>query len=193
MEIRETKVPGLLIIEPSIFKDPRGYFFESYNRNRLDEAGIHHTFIQDNQSCSSYGIIRGLHYQLAPYAQTKLLRVLNGIILDVVIDLRKNSPSFGKSVATEMSAESQIQLLIPKGFAHGFSVLSKSATVLYKCDEVYHPEAERGIHYADPELDIDWRIPASEIIISEKDDRFPLMKEAEMNFEFKSPSYPGQP
>ncbi len=182
MELRETRFPGLLIIQPRIFTDPRGYFFESYNKQVFSDAGISRVFVQDNQSQSSYGIIRGLHYQLNPNAQTKLLRVLEGNIWDVAVDLRKNSPTFGKAFTIEISAENQLQILIPGGFAHGFSVLSESATVFYKCDELYKPEAERGIHYADPSLGIDWKLPAENIKVSEKDASFPALDEAENNF-----------
>ena len=182
MEIKETGFPGLLVIQPGIFTDPRGYFFESYNRNTFVEAGIDHVFVQDNQSRSSFGIIRGLHYQLNPYAQTKLLRVLEGRIWDAAVDLRQSSPTYGMGFTIELTAENQLQILIPKGFAHGFSVLSESATVFYKCDEFYRPGAERGIHYADPVLGIDWKIPAGEIRVSEKDAGFPGLNEAEHNF-----------
>jgi len=192
MEIRETGFPGLLLIIPRIFNDPRGYFFESYNKKAFSDAGIRHEFVQDNQSRSSYGIIRGLHYQLNPFAQTKLLRVLEGRIWDVAVDLREQSPTFGTAFSFEVSDENQVQILIPKGFAHGFSVLSKSATVFYKCDELYHPEAERGIHYADPALDIDWKIPPADITVSGKDARFPGLREAENNFTFESTSHPDQ-
>lgn len=184
-EITETGIPGLLIIRPKVFRDERGYFFESYNKKLLEKAGIDITFVQDNQSRSSYGIVRGLHYQLDPYAQTKLLRVLEGRILDVAVDLRRNSPAWGTWFAEEISAENRAQMFIPKGFAHGFSVLSEQATILYKCDEFYHPEAERGIHFADPDLGIEWEVPSGMIRYSDKDGRLPPMKDAEMNFEYE--------
>jgi len=186
MEIRQTRFPGILIIKPGIFTDQRGYFFESYNEQAFRESGITYTFIQDNQSRSSYGTIRGLHYQLDPFSQTKLLRVIDGRILDVAVDLRKNSPSFGEHLAIELSGENQLQILIPRGFAHGFVVLSQTATVLYKCDNTYHPEAERGIYYADPDLKIDWKLPEAEIIVSRRDAAFPGFKDAEMNFNFEN-------
>jgi len=192
MELRETRFPGLIVIQPRIFTDPRGYFFESYNKQAFSEAGINQIFVQDNQSRSSYGIIRGLHYQLNPNAQTKLLRVLEGTIWDVAVDLRKNSPTFSKAFTIEISAENQLQILIPRGFAHGFSVLSESATVFYKCDELYKPEAERGIHFNDPILGIDWKIPSQDIIVSEKDASFPALDKVEKNFIFESPIQPAQ-
>jgi dTDP-4-dehydrorhamnose 3,5-epimerase len=182
MEITKTRFEGLLIIKPAIYRDQRGYFFESYNQNTFRDHGIDITFLQDNQSRSSFGTIRGLHYQLNPFAQTKLLRVLEGKILDVSVDLRKNSSTFHEYLSVELSEENQMQILIPRGFAHGFSVLSRTATILYKCDNLYHPEAERGIYYADPGLKIDWHLSDPEIIISAKDAGFPRLGDAEMNF-----------
>lgn len=185
MPFIKTDLPGLVVFEPAVYGDSRGYFFESYNEKVFSEAGIHTRFVQDNQSRSAYGVIRGLHYQLDPYAQTKLVRVLSGSILDVVVDLRKGSPSYGKLLSIELSAENKIQLLIPKGFAHGFSVLSETAEVLYKCDSFYHKESEAGIIYNDPSLDIDWKIPAAEMIISEKDLKNPLFANCKNNFVFE--------
>jgi dTDP-4-dehydrorhamnose 3,5-epimerase len=182
MEITKTRFDGLLIIKPAIFRDQRGYFFESYNLKTFRDHGIDISFIQDNQSRSSFGTIRGLHYQLNPFAQTKLLRVLEGKILDVSVDLRQNSATFREHFSVELSEENQLQILIPRGFAHGFAVLSQTATVLYKCDTLYHPAAERGIYYADPDLKIDWHLSDSEIIISAKDTGFPGLRDAEMNF-----------
>lgn len=184
MNISKTGFKGLLIIEPRVFEDQRGYFFESYNANRFKEAGLEYVFIQDNQSKSSYGVVRGLHYQLEPYAQTKLLRVLQGKILDVVIDIRDNSPTFGKWMSLEMSDENKKQFLIPKGFAHGFSVLSDIAVIQYKCDDFYSPEAERGIIYNDRDLNIDWGLNTEDIIVSEKDKLLPEFKNSEMNFKY---------
>ena len=181
MNITETGIKDLLIIEPKIFDDPRGYFFESYNQNKFKEFQLNFDFIQDNQSKSSYGVVRGLHYQLEPYAQTKLIRVLQGKILDVAVDIRKGSPTYGKHFPIELSEDNKKQLLVPKGFAHGFSVLSEKAVVLYKCDNIYKPEAERGILYNDPDLIIDWKI--NDAIISKKDQYNPLLKDAENNFE----------
>lgn len=182
MTFTETGFPGLIIIEPTVFADSRGYFFESYNENNFIKEGIDIKFVQDNQSKSSYGVIRGLHYQLAPYAQTKLIRVLSGIILDVVVDIRKGSPTFGKSFSLELSALNNKQLLIPKGFAHGFSVLSDTAEVMYKCDAFYNKASEAGIAYDDKELNIDWKIPAQDAIISAKDKINPLFKDCKNNF-----------
>ncbi len=182
MEIIKTEIPGLLIIKPDVFGDKRGFFVESYNENRYKEAGITTNFIQDNISGSKYGVIRGLHYQLAPYSQAKLVQVLEGRVLDVAVDLRKGSPTFGQHYAIELSADNNIQFFIPQGFAHGFSVLTESATFSYKCDSYYNREAERGINYNDPHLGIDWQIPADKRIISPKDSVLPLFKEAEMNF-----------
>lgn len=185
MQIKELESPGLYIIEPKIFGDERGYFFESFRQDKLNNIGIDTKFFQDNQSKSSFGVIRGLHYQLAPYAQSKLIRVLHGEILDVVVDIRKNSPTFKKVYSVIMSAENKKQLLIPQGFAHGFSVLSEHAEILYKCDNYYNPEFERGINFNDPELNIDWRIDKVNAIISAKDKVLPNFNEAEMNFKFQ--------
>lgn len=184
MEIIRTKIQDLLIIKPIVFEDNRGYFFESYNENIFQEKGLNLSFVQDNESKSGYGVIRGLHYQLAPYSQTKLVRVIAGKVFDIAVDLRKDSPTFGKWSGIELSADNKIQFLIPKGFAHGFSVLSESATFIYKCDDLYNPKAERGINFNDPFLNIDWRIKPNEAIISPKDKVFPNFKEAEKNFEF---------
>ena len=185
MPFIKTDLPGLVVFEPAVYGHSRGYFFESYNEKVFSEAGIHTRFVQDNQSRSAYGVIRGLHYQLDPYAQTKLVRVLSGSILDIVVDLRKGSPSYGKLLSIELSAQNKKQLLIPKGFAHGFSVLSETAEVLYKCDSFYHKESEAGIIYNDPSLDIDWKIPAAEMIISEKDLKNPLFANCKNNFVFE--------
>ncbi len=184
MKIIKTEIPDLLILKPKVFEDDRGYFFESYNEKNLAEQGIQIQFVQDNQSKSSFGVIRGLHYQLAPYSQTKLVRVLEGEILDVAVDIRKKSPTFGKWYSHRLSAENRKQMLVPPGFAHGFSVLSKIAVVFYKCDKLYHPESERGIKYNDQELSIDWNIEPEKMIISTKDKNNPFLKEAEMNFYF---------
>lgn len=182
MKFIKTDFEGLFIIEPKVFEDERGYFYESYNRIKLKEQGIDIEFVQDNQSKSGYGVTRGLHYQLNPKAQTKFVRVLQGSIYDVVVDIRKNSSTFGKWFGIELSAENKKQLFIPKGFAHGFSVLSEEAVVFYKCDEFYSPELERGIMYNDPFLNIDWKIPASKVILSAKDTKHPLFNSADNNF-----------
>jgi dTDP-4-dehydrorhamnose 3,5-epimerase len=174
MPFTPTTFPGLIIIEPTVFEDSRGFFFESYNERQFHDNGIKIKFLQDNQSRSSYGVIRGLHYQNPPHAQTKLIRVLSGAIVDSVVDLRTGSPTFGESFSIELSAENKKQLLVPKGFAHGFSVISEIADVLYKCDAYYHKESERGILYNDPELQIDWQIPANKAVVSDKDKLLPL-------------------
>lgn len=180
-----TDIPGLLVFDPTIFADSRGYFFESYNEKTFQQQGVNIRFIQDNQSSSSYGVIRGLHYQLNPYAQTKLIRVLQGKIVDVAVDIRKGSPTYGKHFAIELSAENKKQLLIPKGFAHGFSVLSATAEVLYKCDEFYHKKSEGGIRFDDPALNINWQIPVDKAIVSDKDLVLPYLAESQSNFIFE--------
>ena len=186
MPFHTTDIPGLLLFEPDVFEDSRGYFFESYNEKIFREAGIDFRWVQDNQSSSTYGVIRGLHYQLPPFVQSKLIRVLRGKILDVVVDIRKGSPTFGKSYCKVLSAKNKRQLFIPHGFAHGFSVLSKEAEVLYKCDGYYNKESEAGIIYNDPELNIDWGIPVAEAIISGKDKILPLLKDCKNSFVFES-------
>jgi dTDP-4-dehydrorhamnose 3,5-epimerase len=184
MEIIETGFRDLLIIRPKIYKDSRGYFFESYNQSVLKNEGIQFNPVQDNESSSGKGVIRGLHYQLNPVAQAKLIRVIEGRILDVVLDLRKGSPTFGKVFSTELDSENKVQLLIPRGFAHGFSVLSDIAVIQYKCDNVYSPQNERGISVNDPELGIDWKTSGHDQIISEKDSKHPSFMDAEYNFLF---------
>ncbi|MFN8291445.1 MAG: dTDP-4-dehydrorhamnose 3,5-epimerase [Chitinophagaceae bacterium] len=184
MPFTETNIPGLLVFEPAVFEDSRGYFFESYNEARFREQGIDIRWVQDNQSSSLFGVVRGLHYQLPPYAQTKLVRVLRGKILDVAVDIRKGSPTFGKSFSVVLSAKNKKQLLIPKGFAHGFSVLSKKAEVLYKCDTLYNKASEAGIIFNDPELNIDWKLPEESRIVSEKDKLLPSFAQCNNTFEF---------
>ena len=169
MNFIKTEIEGVYIIEPKIFEDARGYFFESYNEAEFTKNGIPNHFVQDNQSKSSYGVIRGLHCQLGDKAQAKLVRVLKGKVLDVAVDIRKDSPTFGKHVAVELSAENQRQLFIPRDFLHGFSVLSEEAIFAYKCDNLYCKEAEFGIRYDDEEIGIDWKVPADKVITSEKD------------------------
>ncbi|MET0391713.1 MAG: dTDP-4-dehydrorhamnose 3,5-epimerase [Chitinophagaceae bacterium] len=185
MPFTSAHIPGVLIFDPKVFGDSRGYFFESYNERLFQENGIMTRFVQDNQSSSSYGVIRGLHYQLAPHAQTKLIRVLNGRILDVIVDIRKGSPAYGKAFSIELSAENKKQLFIPAGFAHGFSVLSATADILYKCDNFYNKESERGIIYSDPVLAIDWQIPSDKAIVSEKDQVLPTFAGGVHNFIFE--------
>ncbi len=185
MHFLDTGFPGLLVIEPKVFEDERGYFYESYNARLYRDAGIDCDFLQDNQSKSSYGVIRGLHYQLEPHAQAKLVRVISGEVLDVVLDLRKGSPRFGESFAVRLSAENKKQLFIPRGFAHGFSVLSEEAVFFYKCDGYYEKNSERGIRFDDPDLSIDWMIPEGRQIVSEKDQKLPFFKLAEHEFKFQ--------
>jgi dTDP-4-dehydrorhamnose 3,5-epimerase len=186
MPFLQTEIADLMIFEPRVFEDSRGYFFEAYNEETFRQHGIEMKFVQDNQSKSSYGVIRGLHYQLAPFAQTKLIRVLEGRILDVALDIRKGSPTFGQYFSLELSAENRKQLLVPEGFAHGFSVLSPTATVLYKCNEFYHKESEAGILHSDPALRIDWKIEKGKEIISEKDSQLPRFANCRNNFEYGS-------
>lgn len=184
MPFIKTAFSGLMVFEPKVFEDSRGYFFESYNEKVFSAEGIAIQFVQDNQAQSSYGVIRGLHYQLNPYAQTKLIRVLSGSILDVAVDLRKGSPTYGKAFVLELSATNKKQLLMPKGFAHGYSVISQTAEVFYKCDEFYHKESEGGIMYNDPALNIDWQIPEDKAIISDKDLNHPGLYNCVNNFSF---------
>lgn len=182
MEIIKTNIEGLLVIQPRVFADARGFFFESYNEKLYREAGIDTRFCQDNQSKSGYGVIRGLHYQLNPHSQSKLVSVIQGVVWDVAVDLRKNSPTFGQWYGVELTEENHTQFLIPQGFAHGFSVLSETAVFSYKCDDFYNPSLERGIMFNDPALAIDWKIPAGKEIISDKDMKHPLFADAEKNF-----------
>jgi dTDP-4-dehydrorhamnose 3,5-epimerase len=184
MPFTKTHIPGLLIFEPRVFEDARGYFFESYNANTFLADGVEIKFVQDNQAKSSYGVLRGLHYQLAPYAQTKLIRVLSGAILDVAVDIRKGSPTYGEVFTIELTAENKKQLLVPKGFAHGYSVISETAEVMYKCDEFYNKQSEGGIIYNDPALNIDWMIPADKALVSDKDIILPGIDDCVNNFEY---------
>ena len=184
MPFVKTPIRDLLVFEPRVFEDSRGYFFEAYNEQAFAAEGVTIKFVQDNQSKSSFGVIRGLHYQLFPYAQTKLVRVLEGKIFDVAVDIRKGSPTFGQSFSIELSAENKKQLLVPQGFAHGFSVLSQSAVVLYKCDQFYNKESEGGIRYDDPELRIDWQVPAEKVMVSEKDLVLPTLADCTNNFTY---------
>ena len=174
MPFTPTTLPGLIIVEPVVLEDNRGYFFESYNENVYRNNHIPVSFVQDNQSRSSYGVVRGLHYQRPPHAQSKLVRVLSGTVLDTVVDLRTGSPTYGESFSIKLSSENKKQLFIPAGFAHGFAVLADQAEVMYKCDAYYDRESESGILYNDPQLNIDWEIPADKILVSEKDKLLPL-------------------
>jgi dTDP-4-dehydrorhamnose 3,5-epimerase len=171
-------------VQPNVFEDGRGYFFEAYNSAVFAANGLHRAFVQDNQSKSSKGVIRGLHYQRQPFAQSKLVRVLEGVILDVAVDIRKGSPTYGQHFAIELTAENRTQLFVPAGFAHGFSVLSETAIVMYKCDQLYNKQSEGGIRYNDVELNIDWKIRPGEAIVSEKDLLLPSLKDCITNFEF---------
>jgi len=182
MNIIETGLEGLLIIQPKVFTDTRGYFFESFNKNSFLNAGIDFSPVQDNESKSSKGVIRGLHYQLNPHAQAKLIRVVQGRIFDVAVDLRKSSPTFGKWFGVELDSESKKQLLVPRGFAHGFSVLSDIAVIQYKCDNTYNPQLERGINLRDSDLNIDWKLGGTTPVISDKDLKNPELRNAEFNF-----------
>lgn len=186
MNIYESNIQGLKVIEPRVFEDSRGYFFEAYNEQNFQQGGIQCKFVQDNQSKSSYGVIRGLHYQQNPFAQTKLVRVLEGAILDVAVDIRKGSPTFGQYVAIELSADNKKQLFIPAGFAHGFSVLSETAIVMYKCDAFYNKESEGGIRFDDATLNIDWKVPSDKAIVSDKDRQLPSFLDCSNNFQFAS-------
>lgn len=178
MKITQTPIEGLLILEPRVFYDDRGYFFESFNEKVFrEETGHTIPFIQDNQARSSRNVLRGLHFQKAPYAQTKLLRVLEGSIWDVAVDLRKDSKTYGRWYGVELSAENKLQFLVPRGFAHGYAVLSETAEVLYKCDNAYHKMSEGGVRYDDPELNIDWKIDLRNALVSEKDLVQPLLRE----------------
>ena len=184
MPFHKTEFYGLFVFEPVLYEDSRGYFFESYNEKIFRGQDLDLRFVQDNQSSSSYGVIRGLHYQTNPHAQTKLIRVLKGTILDVAVDIRKNSPTYAKFFSIQLSAENKKQLFIPPGFAHGFSVLSEKAEVFYKCDKFYNKESEAGIRYNDSLLNIDWKIPAEKVIVSDKDQNLPLLADCNNNFEF---------
>ena len=184
MNIIETSIKDLFVIEPKVWEDSRGYFFESFSERAFQDSGINVKFVQDNQARSTYGVIRGLHFQLAPYAQTKLIRVLSGSILDVAVDIRKGSPFYGKAYTLELSAENKKQLLVPKGFAHGYSVLSETAEVMYKCDAFYNKQAEGGLLYNDPKLAIDWGIPADLAVVADKDLLHPGIDDCKGNFIF---------
>ena len=178
MKVIETEIEGVFILEPRVFGDDRGYFFESFSLKHFEEKVSKTVFVQDNESKSKYGVLRGLHYQLPPYTQAKLVRVVKGRVLDVAVDIRKGSPTFGKYVAVELSEENKLQFFLPKGFAHGFAVLSEEAIFQYKCDEYYAPDYEGAICFDDPDLGIDWRLPLEDIILSEKDKKHPRLRDA---------------
>ena len=177
MEIIKTNIEGVVIIEPRIFKDDRGYFFESFSQREFEEKVCKTTFVQDNESKSSYGVVRGLHFQKPPFAQSKLVRVIKGAVLDVAVDIRKGSLTFGQYVSVELTGENHRQFFIPRGFAHGFSVLSEEVIFQYKCDNFYSPQSEGAIAWNDPDLNIDWRIPAEKVVLSEKDSKHPRLKD----------------
>lgn len=177
MEIIKTSIAGVTIIEPRLFKDARGYFYESFNQKEFKEKVCCTTFVQDNESKSSYGVIRGLHFQKPPFAQSKLVRVIKGAVLDVAVDIRKDSPTFGQYVSVELTGENHRQFFIPRGFAHGFSVLSEEVIFQYKCDNFYSPQSEGAIAWNDSDLNIDWRIPVEEVVLSEKDSKHPKLKD----------------
>lgn len=184
MKVISTEIEEVKIIEPAVFGDHRGYFFESYSQKEFEEKVCKTTFVQDNESKSKYGVLRGLHFQKEPYAQAKLVRVVQGSVLDVAVDIRKGSPTFGKHVAVELNDENKRQMFIPRGFAHGFVVLSKTVVFQYKCDNYYAPEAEAGIAWDDPVLEIDWKVDAEAVLLSEKDKKNPLLSESDTLFEY---------
>ena len=189
MEIIKTEIEGVVILEPRVFGDSRGYFMESYSERDFNSNVREVNFVQDNESLSSYGVVRGLHFQKPPYAQSKLVRVVKGKVLDVAVDIRKGSPTFGKHVAVELSADNHRQVFIPKGFAHGFAVLSDEAVLQYKCDNFYSPEHEGSVAWNDPELSIDWQIPSDKVILSAKDQNCPKLKDVEGLFDYNENLY----
>ena len=189
MEVIKTAIEGVVVIEPRIFKDARGYFFESFSQKEFNEKVMPINFVQDNESMSSYGVMRGLHYQKMPYTQSKLVRCVKGAVLDVAVDIRKGSPTFGQHVAVELTEDNHRQLFVPRGFAHGFAVLSETAIFQYKCDNFYAPQADAGIQLMDEELGIDWRIPTAEAILSEKDLKHPCLRDAVLDFDMMDKLY----
>ena len=189
MEVIQTEILGVVVIEPDLFGDERGYFFESFSERRFCEQVRSVRFVQDNESKSSYGVLRGLHFQKPPHAQSKLVRVIKGRVLDVAVDIRRGSPTFGRHVAVELTEENHRQFFIPRGFAHGFSVLSDEAIFQYKCDNFYAPQSEGAIAWDDPDLAIDWRIPADKVLLSEKDRHHPRLNEAEWLFDYSENLY----
>ena len=183
MNIFKTAIDGIVIIEPRIFEDSRGYFFESFSQREFYEKICPITFVQDNESMSTYGVMRGLHFQRPPFTQSKLVRCVKGAVLDVAVDIRKGSSTYGKHVAIELTEENRRQFFIPKGFAHGFAVLSETAVFQYKCDEFYHPEAEGGISILDTSLGIDWKLPSDKVLLSEKDTNYSFLKDFDSPFD----------
>lgn len=189
MEVVKTNIEGVVIIEPRLFKDDRGYFFESFSQREFDEKVRPVKFVQDNESMSSYGVMRGLHFQTMPYSQSKLVRCVKGAVLDVAVDIRKGSPTYGQHVAVELTEENHRQFFIPRGFAHGFAVLSETAVFQYKCDEFYHPEVDGGISIVDKSLGIDWHIPTEKALLSEKDTKHALLKDFDSPFDINVSLY----
>lgn len=189
MEVIKTELEGVVILDPRLFKDDRGYFFESFSQREFDEKVRPVKFVQDNESKSVYGVLRGLHFQKPPFAQSKLVRVIQGAVLDVAVDIRVGSPTYGKHVAVELTAENHRQLFIPRGFAHGFSVLTDEVVFQYKCDNFYAPQSEGAIAWNDPALGIDWRIPEASVILSEKDKHHPLLKDLPETFYYSENLY----
>ena len=190
MEVIKTEIDGVVIIEPRIFKDDRGYFYESFSQREFEEKVCRTTFVQDNQSKSSYGVLRGLHFQKPPYCQSKLVRCIKGAVLDVAVDIRKGSPTFGKYVAVELSEENHRQFFVPRGFAHGFAVLSETAVFQYKCDNFYAPQADGGINIKDESLGIDWQIPVENAVLSEKDLKHLCLADFDSPFDYNENLYP---
>lgn len=190
MEVIKTAIEGVVIIEPKVFRDARGYFFESFSQKEFDEKVRPINFVQDNESMSSYGVMRGLHFQTPPYTQSKLVRCVKGKVLDVAVDIRKGSPTFGQHVAVELSEDNHRQFFVPRGFAHGFAVLSETAVFQYKCDNFYAPEADGGISIKDESLGIDWQIPMEKAILSEKDIKHLCLKDFDSPFDYNENLYP---
>ena len=189
MKVIKTEIEGVVIIEPTIYKDDRGYFFESFSQREFEEKVCKTVFVQDNESKSGYGVLRGLHFQKPPFAQSKLVRVVKGAVLDVAVDIRKGSPTFGQHVAVELTEDNHRQFFIPRGFAHGFSVLTDEVIFQYKCDNFYAPQSEGAIAWNDPALGIDWRIPSDKVILSDKDRHHPLLAEAPWLFDYNENLY----
>ena len=190
MEVIKTNIEGVVIIEPRIFRDDRGYFFESFSQRDFQEKVCNTVFVQDNESKSSYGVLRGLHFQKTPYAQSKLVRVIKGAVLDVAVDIRKGSPTFGQHVAVELTEDNHRQFFIPRGFAHGFSVLTDEVIFQYKCDNFYAPQSEGALAWDDPDLGIDWRIPTDKVLLSEKDIKHPCLEDFDSPFDYHVNLYP---
>ena len=192
MEVIKTDIEGVVIIKPRVFPDSRGYFFESYSKREFDEKVRPVDFVQDNESCSTRGVMRGLHFQRPPFTQSKLVRCVRGAVLDVAVDIRRGSPTYGRHVAVELTEENRLQLFVPRGFAHGFAVLSDTAVFQYKCDEFYHPEADGGISILDDTLGIDWRVTPADAVLSDKDTRHPLLAEFDSPFDITTDLYGGK-